>query len=55
MTKCIPAAKKFMTCCEDDTLLEKTRFVPDTSEVLQDMDEEWKEGALSHQSEKLAN
>ncbi|MBA0821098.1 hypothetical protein Goarm_017974 [Gossypium armourianum] len=39
---------------EVDTLLEKAGFVPDTSEVLQDMDEEWKEGALSHHSEKLA-
>lgn len=39
---------------EVDTLLEKSGFVPDTSEVLQDMDEEWKEGALSHHSEKLA-
>lgn len=39
---------------EIDTLLEKSGFVPDTSEVLYDMDEEWKEGALSHHSEKLA-
>ncbi|XVE54382.1 hypothetical protein DITRI_Ditri03aG0076300 [Diplodiscus trichospermus] len=39
---------------EVDALLEKAGFVPDTSEVLQDMDEEWKEGALSHHSEKLA-
>ncbi|PPD87190.1 hypothetical protein GOBAR_DD15895 [Gossypium barbadense] len=39
---------------EVDTLLEKAGFVPDTSEVLQDIDEEWKEGALSHHSEKLA-
>ena len=28
--------------------------MPDASEVLQDMDEEWKKGALSHQNEKLA-
>lgn len=39
---------------EIDALLEKSGFVPDTSEVLYDMDEEWKEGALSHHSEKLA-
>ncbi|XP_038696151.1 pentatricopeptide repeat-containing protein At1g08070, chloroplastic [Tripterygium wilfordii] len=39
---------------EIDGLLEKAGFVPDTSEVLYDMDEEWKEGALSHHSEKLA-
>ncbi|XP_017983917.1 PREDICTED: pentatricopeptide repeat-containing protein At1g08070, chloroplastic [Theobroma cacao] len=39
---------------EVDTLLEKAGFVPDTSEVIRDMDEEWKEGALSHHSEKLA-
>ncbi|KAH7572387.1 hypothetical protein JRO89_XS04G0247400 [Xanthoceras sorbifolium] len=39
---------------EIDTLLEKYGFVPDTSEVLYDMDEEWKEGALSYHSEKLA-
>lgn len=39
---------------EMDTLLEKHGFVPDTSEVLYDIDEEWKEGALSHHSEKLA-
>ncbi|XP_044471239.1 pentatricopeptide repeat-containing protein At1g08070, chloroplastic [Mangifera indica] len=39
---------------EIDTLLERSGFVPDTSEVLYDMDEEWKEGSLSHHSEKLA-
>ncbi|XWS70672.1 hypothetical protein CRYUN_Cryun03dG0066900 [Craigia yunnanensis] len=39
---------------EVDAVLEKAGFVPDTSEVLQDMDEEWKEGALSHHSKKLA-
>lgn len=39
---------------EVDKLLEETGFVPDTSEVLYDMDEEWKEGALSQHSEKLA-
>ncbi|GLT55016.1 hypothetical protein SLA2020_281700 [Shorea laevis] len=39
---------------ETDRLLEMAGFVPDTSEVLHDMDEEWKEGALSHHSEKLA-
>nr|KYP51132.1 Pentatricopeptide repeat-containing protein At1g08070 family [Cajanus cajan] len=39
---------------EVDRLLEETGFVPDTSEVLYDMDEEWKEGALSQHSEKLA-
>ncbi|KAK6273329.1 hypothetical protein POUND7_010412 [Theobroma cacao] len=37
-----------------DTLLEKAGFVTDTSEVLQDMVEDWKEEALSHHSEKLA-
>lgn len=39
---------------EIDKLLEENGFVPDTSEVLYDMDEEWKEGALSQHSEKLA-
>ena len=39
---------------EVDRLLEETGFVPDTSEVLYDMDEEWKEGALTQHSEKLA-
>ncbi|KAJ7964366.1 Pentatricopeptide repeat-containing protein [Quillaja saponaria] len=39
---------------EVDRLLELNGFKPDTSEVLYDMDEEWKEGALSHHSEKLA-
>ncbi|KAL5065050.1 hypothetical protein RYX36_026787 [Vicia faba] len=39
---------------EVDKLLEENGFVPDTSEVLYDMDEEWKEGALSHHSERLA-
>ncbi|KAJ9707795.1 hypothetical protein PVL29_000050 [Vitis rotundifolia] len=39
---------------EIDQLLEKAGHVPDTSEVLYDMDEEWKEGTLSHHSEKLA-
>ncbi|XP_010557591.1 PREDICTED: pentatricopeptide repeat-containing protein At1g08070, chloroplastic [Tarenaya hassleriana] len=39
---------------EIDTLLEKSGFVPDKTEVLQEMDEEWKEGALRHHSEKLA-
>ncbi|GLT26133.1 hypothetical protein SLA2020_012180 [Shorea laevis] len=39
---------------EIDARLEKAGFVPDTSEVVYDMDEEWKEGALSHHSEKLA-
>ncbi|KAM7262632.1 hypothetical protein ACFE04_000315 [Oxalis oulophora] len=39
---------------EIDKLLEKAGFVPDTSAVLYDIDEEWKEGALSHHSEKLA-
>ncbi|KAF3453662.1 hypothetical protein FNV43_RR04103 [Rhamnella rubrinervis] len=39
---------------EVDRLLDLAGFVPDTSEVLYDMDEEWKEGALSHHSEKLA-
>ncbi|KAI9083243.1 hypothetical protein K1719_034775 [Acacia pycnantha] len=37
-----------------DKLLDASGFVPDTSEVLYDMDEEWKEGALSQHSEKLA-
>ncbi|XP_050215274.1 pentatricopeptide repeat-containing protein At1g08070, chloroplastic [Mercurialis annua] len=39
---------------EIDILLEKAGLVADTSEVLYDMDEEWKEGALRHHSEKLA-
>ncbi|XP_022987625.1 pentatricopeptide repeat-containing protein At1g08070, chloroplastic [Cucurbita maxima] len=39
---------------EVDRQLKEFGFVPDTSEVLYDMDEEWKEGALSHHSEKLA-
>jgi len=39
---------------EVDKLLEESGFVPDTSEVLYDMDEEWKEGALTQHSEKLA-
>ncbi|XP_050368129.1 pentatricopeptide repeat-containing protein At1g08070, chloroplastic-like [Argentina anserina] len=39
---------------EMDRLLDMAGFVPDTSEVLYDMDEEWKEGVLSHHSEKLA-
>lgn len=39
---------------EVDRLLDMAGFVPDTSEVLYDMDEEWKEGVLSHHSEKLA-
>lgn len=36
-----------------DVQLEEAGFVPDTSEVLQEMEEEWKEGALRHHSEKL--
>lgn len=39
---------------EVDRQLKVFGFVADTSEVLYDMDEEWKEGALSHHSEKLA-
>ncbi|WCJ29687.1 Tetratricopeptide repeat (TPR)-like superfamily protein [Euphorbia peplus] len=39
---------------EIDILLAKAGFKVDTSEVLYDMDEEWKEGALSHHSERLA-
>ncbi|KAF8393248.1 hypothetical protein HHK36_021489 [Tetracentron sinense] len=39
---------------EIDELLEFSGHVPNTSEVLYDIDEEWKEGALSHHSEKLA-
>ncbi|XP_065851397.1 pentatricopeptide repeat-containing protein At1g08070, chloroplastic-like [Euphorbia lathyris] len=39
---------------EIDSLLAKAGFKADTSEVLYDMDEEWKEGALSHHSERLA-
>ncbi|XP_019439867.1 PREDICTED: pentatricopeptide repeat-containing protein At1g08070, chloroplastic [Lupinus angustifolius] len=39
---------------EVDKVLEEAGFVPDTSEVLYDMDEEWKEGALAQHSEKLA-
>lgn len=39
---------------EMEVLLEEAGFVADTSEVLQEMEEEWKEGALRHHSEKLA-
>lgn len=39
---------------EIDVLLEAAGFEPDTSEVLYDMDEEWKEGALSQHSERIA-
>ncbi|XP_028802730.1 pentatricopeptide repeat-containing protein At1g08070, chloroplastic [Neltuma alba] len=39
---------------EIDKRLDASGFVPNTSEVLYDMDEEWKEGALSQHSEKLA-
>ncbi|KNA12201.1 hypothetical protein SOVF_127900 [Spinacia oleracea] len=39
---------------EVDKLLALNGHVPDTSEVLYDMDEDWKEGALSHHSERLA-
>ncbi|XP_021741657.1 pentatricopeptide repeat-containing protein At1g08070, chloroplastic [Chenopodium quinoa] len=39
---------------EVDRLLALNGHVPDTSEVLYDMDEDWKEGALSHHSERLA-
>lgn len=39
---------------EMDVLLEEARFVPDISEVLQEMEEEWKQRALRHHSEKLA-
>lgn len=39
---------------EIDRLLDISGFVPDTSKVLYDMDEELKEGSLSHHSEKLA-
>lgn len=39
---------------EIDKLLDASGFVPNTSEVLYDMDEEWKEGTLSQHSEKLA-
>ncbi|XP_043723316.1 pentatricopeptide repeat-containing protein At1g08070, chloroplastic-like [Telopea speciosissima] len=39
---------------EIDELLELAAHVPDTSEVLYDIDEEWKEGVLSYHSEKLA-
>ncbi|KAL5768980.1 hypothetical protein ACOSQ2_015763 [Xanthoceras sorbifolium] len=50
-----PQSKEIYTMLDEiDTLLEKYGFVPDTSEVLYDMDEEWKEGALSYHSEKLA-
>ncbi|KAG2718716.1 hypothetical protein I3760_03G232300 [Carya illinoinensis] len=50
-----PLSKDIYEMLEEiDKLLEMAGFVPDTSEVLYDMDEEWKEGALSHHSEKLA-
>ncbi|CAA7026245.1 unnamed protein product [Microthlaspi erraticum] len=39
---------------EMEVLMEEAGFVADTSEVLQEMEEEWKEGALRHHSEKLA-
>ncbi|KAA8535065.1 hypothetical protein F0562_030068 [Nyssa sinensis] len=39
---------------EMDRLLEMAGHVPDTSEVLYDMDEEWKEGTLCQHCEKLA-
>ena len=39
---------------EIDKLLETNGHVPDTSEVLYDMDEDWKEGVLNHHSERLA-
>ncbi|KAJ4951959.1 hypothetical protein NE237_028791 [Protea cynaroides] len=39
---------------EIDELLELAGHVPDTSEILYDIDEEWKEGILSYHSEKLA-
>ncbi|CAN1120294.1 Pentatricopeptide repeat-containing protein At1g08070, chloroplastic [Linum perenne] len=39
---------------EIDLLLEKSGFIPDTSEVLHDMDDDGKEEALRHHSEKLA-
>ncbi|XP_030550021.2 pentatricopeptide repeat-containing protein At1g08070, chloroplastic [Rhodamnia argentea] len=44
----------YMMLDEIDRLLERAGFVPDTTEVLYDMDEEWKECALSQHSEKLA-
>lgn len=50
-----PMSKDIYLMLEEiDRLLGLSGFVPDTSEVLHDMDEEWKEGALSHHSEKLA-
>ncbi|KAI9078845.1 hypothetical protein K1719_039186 [Acacia pycnantha] len=39
---------------EIDKLLDASGFVLNTYEVLYDMDEEWKEGALTQHSEKLA-
>ncbi|KAK2966280.1 hypothetical protein RJ640_018091 [Escallonia rubra] len=39
---------------EIDGLLEMAGHVPDTSEVLYDVDEEWKEGILCEHSERLA-
>ncbi|XP_062077981.1 pentatricopeptide repeat-containing protein At1g08070, chloroplastic [Humulus lupulus] len=39
---------------EVDRLLDMSGFQPDTSEVLYDVDEDLKEGVLSHHSEKLA-
>ncbi|XP_057417499.1 pentatricopeptide repeat-containing protein At1g08070, chloroplastic [Lotus japonicus] len=50
-----PQSKNIYTMLNEvDRLLKENGFVPDTSEVLYDMDEEWKEGALSQHSEKLA-
>ncbi|KAK3436652.1 hypothetical protein EUGRSUZ_L00289 [Eucalyptus grandis] len=50
-----PQSKKiYMMLDEIDRLLEMAGFVQDTAEVLYDMDEEWKECALSNHREKLA-
>ncbi|XP_068653468.1 pentatricopeptide repeat-containing protein At1g08070, chloroplastic [Aristolochia californica] len=39
---------------EIDELLESAGFLPDTSQVVYDVNEEWKEGQLYHHSERLA-
>ncbi|XP_010250014.1 PREDICTED: pentatricopeptide repeat-containing protein At1g08070, chloroplastic-like [Nelumbo nucifera] len=53
--KAHPQSKEIYEMLDEmDELLELAGHVPDTSEVLYDIDEEWKEGALSQHSEKLA-
>ncbi|CAN6699682.1 unnamed protein product [Malus baccata var. baccata] len=50
-----PLSKEIYKMLEEiDRRLYTAGFVPDTSEVLYDIDEEWKEVAFSHHSEKQA-